>query len=254
MKKMIRIILILAGIILFLIFLTPYMSNKTLNIGNVTGGVLSLGVMVYGIFYNCINEAVKEIFKNICGKIFIFVLAGMTVIILSLVVIETAFMVKACMNTPNGETTVIVLGCKVNGEKPSLMLRERLDAAYEYLLENESIKCILSGGKGNDEDISEAECMYRYLTKKGIDKSRLYIEEKSTSTRENLLFSKEIIEKEGLAEDITIVTNEFHQYRAGQVAKSLGLNFSAISGGTKWYLLPTFYIRELYGILYQWVF
>ena len=67
------------------------------------------------------------------------------------------------------DSTVVVLGCQVKGEAPSLTLTERLDAAYDYLCSHPDAACILSGGQGDDEKISEAECMYRYLTKKGFD-------------------------------------------------------------------------------------
>ena len=93
---------------------------------------------------------------------------------------------------------MIVLGCGVNGDRPSLMLTERLDAAYDYLNTHEEVVCILSGGQGKGENISEAECMYRSLTEKGIARDRLYKEDRSTSTRENLLYSKKIIEEKNL--------------------------------------------------------
>ena len=141
--------------------------------------------------------------------------------------------------------------CKVYGEHASRSLRERLDAALIYLEENPNSQCIVSGGMGEGEKISEAECMYRYLTKKGINSSRIIKEDKSTSTRENLRFSKKIMEEKGLGNNIAIATSEYHQYRASQIAKSLGFSVGAVSGHTAWWLFPTFYMRELYGILYQ---
>ena len=75
-------------------------------------------------------------------------------------------MVRASKSAPKDETVMIVLGCGVNGDRPSLMLTERLDAACDYLNTHEEVVCILSGGQGKGENISEAECMYRYLTEK----------------------------------------------------------------------------------------
>ena len=132
-------------------------------------------------------------------------------------------MVRASKTAPKDETVMIVLGCGVNGDRPSLMLTERLDAAYDYLNTHEEVVGILSGGQGKGENISEAECMYRYLTEKGIAKERLYKEERSTSTRENLLYST-------------------------------GITPSAVCGKTAWWLLPTYYLRELYGIVFEWIF
>jgi len=149
---------------------------------------------------------------------------------------------------------VVVLGCRVYGERASLSMVERLDAAYDYLVEHPQSVCVLSGGKGDGENITEAECMYRYLVNKGIDAARLYKEEASTTTRENLLFSKQLIEEQGLHPVIAIATSEYHEYRAGMIANALDIEWAAVPGKTAIWLFPTYYVRELYGILYEWVF
>lgn len=96
--------------------------------------------------------------------------------------------------------------------------------------------------------------MYRYLTGRGISADRLYIEDKSVSTRENLMFSGKIIEAENLNSDIAVVTNEFHVYRASMAADDLGMNSYAVPAKTTWKLFPTYYFRELFGVMYEWVF
>ena len=147
-----------------------------------------------------------------------------------------------------------MLGCRVKDKKPSLALKERLDKTYEYLNENKELNCILSGGQGDNEEISEAKCMYQYLVKKGIDKKRLYLEDQSTSTRENILFSYKIIEKENLNKTITIITNEFHEYRAQTIASNLNIESYAISTKTAWWLFPTYFVREIFGMIYEFIF
>ena len=126
-------------------------------------------------------------------------------------------------------------------------------AAYEYLLENEEAVAILSGGQGKGEDISEAQCMYEYLTAHGIDGDRLILEDQSTDTEENLKFSMEIMEDEQLGTEAVIITSEFHEYRAQTIAKKIGLDCYGVSGHTFLPLLPTYYVRELYAILEQWI-
>ena len=84
---------------------------------------------------------------------------------------------------------IVVLGAGVNGTVPSLSLRERINAAYDYLTAHPDSVAIVSGGKGSGEDITEALCMYNELTKMGIDGSRVWMEDKATSTFENLQFS-----------------------------------------------------------------
>ena len=84
-----------------------------------------------------------------------------------------------------------------------------------YLEEHPDAPCILSGGKGPDEGISEAE---------------------------------------GLSRKLAIVTNEFHAYRASAIVKKLSLSHSSIPAKTPLWLFPTYYLRELFGVMYEWVF
>lgn len=115
---------------------------------------------------------------------------------------------------------VIVLGAQVRGTQPSRALRKRLDRALEYAQENPDTIFILSGGKGPDEGISEAQCMYNYMEEKGMDTSRLILEDRSTSTQENLQFSAVFLDKEN--ERIGILSNNFHIYRALTLAEKAG--------------------------------
>ena len=96
--------------------------------------------------------------------------------------------------------------------------------------------------------------MYRYLTVKGIDGNRIFKEEESTSTRENIAFSLKVIKENNLSDEIAIATSEYHQYRVSLIAEGLGVENTAVSGRTAVWLFPTFYVRELYAILYELVF
>lgn len=113
-------------------------------------------------------------------------------------------------------SAVIVLGAGVNGETPSLTLRTRIDAAAAYLEEHPDVPVVLSGGQGPGEAITEAECMRRALVRRGVDESQLYPEERSTSTQENLRYSRAILEELGVdpAQRVAIVTSDFHLCRA----------------------------------------
>lgn len=256
MKKkrefIIRIVLLWIAVVGFVWFFFPLTLAVQLNIGSATGMVVAVILFLYALFLpkvHCIlgqwKQKRKWLYRGIVSVLLLIAILVMT---------ESICMIWSATNAPNKNATVVVLGCRVYGENPSLSLVERLEAAYEYLVEQEDAVCILSGGQGAGENISEAECMYRYLIERGISPQRLYKEENSTSTRENLLYSKELIEKHGLYPEIAIVTSEYHQYRAGQIAKSLDLDYGAVSGHTVFWLFPTYYVRELYAILYEWIF
>lgn len=252
-KRILRIALIVIGVLGLIWFLTPFAVGRIMNLGNGTGTVIMALIMAYGAFMPKINQAIKKLSAQKIGKVILTGILVMVAAVILLAGVETAFMIKAATTKPSENATVVVLGCRAYGSRPSIMLASRLDAAYEYLTKHPDAICIVSGGQGPDESMPEAECMYLYLTEKGIAPERIYQENRSTSTRENLLFSQEIIEAEGLNPEIAIVTNEYHEYRAGMVADALEMEYSAVPARTPLWLFPTYYIRELYGIIYEWV-
>ncbi len=252
-KRILRIALIATGVLGIIWFLTPFAVGRIMNLGNGTGAVIMALIIAYGVFMPQINQAIKKLYTKKVGKVILTGILVIVVAVVSMAAVETIFMIKAATAKPSENATVVVLGCRAYGSRPSIMLASRLDAAYEYLTEHPDAICIVSGGQGPDESMPEAECMYLYLTDKGIAPERIYQENRSTSTRENLLFSQEIIEAEGLNPEIAIVTNEYHEYRAGMVADALEMEHSAVPARTPLWLFPTYYIRELYGIIYEWV-
>ena len=251
--EMIRKILKVICAVCFCWFLLP-LSHFILNIGNITG------MAVFAAYYFCIDRYeqmkkwLKEKWAFVLGKILITVcVLFLTGILVTAGVLSVKML--SSFNTAqeyNGET-VIVLGCEVRKNTPSRMLTERLRAAYAFLTDHSDAKCVLSGGQGSNENISEAEAMYVWLTENGIDAERLYLEDRSTSTKENLSFSKDRIEAWHLNPDVVIITSGFHEYRAGLIADTLDMNHKGYGSHTAWWLMPTFAVREMYGILYQYV-
>ena len=252
-KRILRIALILLGILGLVWFLTPFAVGRIMNLGNGTGAVMMVLLTGYGIFMPIIHKTMKKVYATKVGKAASILVIVMVSVVFLLAGVETVFMIKAATTKPSEDATVVVLGCRAYGSRPSIMLASRLDAAYQYLTEHPDTICIVSGGQGPDESMPEAECMYLYLTEKGIAPERIYMEAESTSTRENLLFSQDIIEAEGLNPEIAIITNEYHEYRAGMIADALEMEWSAVPARTPLWLFPTYYIRELYGIIYEWV-
>lgn len=148
---------------------------------------------------------------------------------------------------------VIVLGAGVNGTVPSLSLRYRLDAAYDYLTANPDAICIVSGGQGPGEDITEAACMYADLTAHGIAPERIWLEDAATNTRENIANSLSLIEeKTGVRpESAGIISSEYHLYRAGMFASEQGLEMVGIPAKTRWVSLRiNYFLREIVAVWY----
>ncbi|MBO5452734.1 MAG: YdcF family protein [Clostridia bacterium] len=250
--KIYRRICIITGAVFLVWFLAPALFSGVFNAGNMIGIPLSGIILLCGIFMNKTHLFLKKLWEKAFGKVFLSFLSIAVAVVVGFVLFVTGNIIFYANNTPpTDNTTVVVLGCQVKPWGPSLMLRQRIDAAYKYLEKHENVKCVLSGGQGDDEPVSEAECMYNELVSRGIDPDRLYIENKSTSTRENLLFSMEVIKKNNLSQTVTIVTNDFHQYRASIIAKSLDITNYNVSGKTLPYLFPTYFVREIGGVLFE---
>ena len=154
----------------------------------------------------------------------------------------------ACAPPPEG-ATVVVLGAALRGEQPSRMLAERLKTAATYLRDHPESSCVVSGGQNDDEIISEAEAMKRYLVGLGIEESRIYLEDRSTNTEENLRMSRDVVEREGLPDAVVVATQEFHQLRARIHAEEAGFEeIGALAARTPWYLFGGYWIRDFAGV------
>ncbi len=245
-------IYIVIGLICAIWFSLPFFTFGIVNVGNRTGCAVGLLLCLYGLFADKINNKLRQIWKSSIGKAVLIIIALILIACIILALYISAGMIKACLTKPSGNPVVIVLGCKVLNGGPSLMLYERLVAAEQYLKEHGDAICILSGGQGSDESISEALAMKNYLISCGIDPARLILEDRSTTTKENLEFSARIMKDLGLGNNVAIVTNEFHEYRAMIMAKKAGLTASAIPAKTHWWLFPTYVVREWYATIYEW--
>lgn len=153
---------------------------------------------------------------------------------------------SAVENTPPDSATVIVLGCLVspNGE-PSLSLENRIEKAAEYLTEHPDAVCIVSGGQGSIEPLSEASVMARELEALGIEPERIFQEDQSTDTKENMEYSAKLIAEMNLSREVAVVTDDYHEFRAGELAKQAGLTPYAVPAESVKHLFPANYGREL---------
>ena len=240
-----KIILILFGVLIFLLYSLPLIRAK-INIGNIFGMMTGILLLLSGIFCENINTLCE-----IKSYRIIFFALGVSAIIFYTAFFITLLKIIICEKyaKPKGKT-ITVLGCRVKGTVPTRALMSRCNAAYDYLIKNKNSVAVLSGGKGADEDISEAECMYRILTEKGIDKTRLYIENASTSTEENLKFSSVVIDKNNLSKEIIICTSEYHIYRALMIAKKAGINATGLPAHSMRILRIPAFTREVFGVWY----
>jgi uncharacterized SAM-binding protein YcdF (DUF218 family) len=238
-RPLIRILLLLIGILaLANVALMYLVSNPT--IGFVLQAIISVFIILYAIFFNKISNKIH-----------------ITAVALSLIPISLVLFLGiygSGSNVDHTEDVVIVLGAGINVENVSRPLAHRLDAAADYWHRNPDSVIIVTGGLGDRAIITEAEAMARYLIARGVAAEAILLEDQSTSTYENLLFAKEILEEhfpDGFR--AALVTNDFHIYRAVRTARQVGIDVSPIGAYTDWYSWPVNYLREMLAVVNFWI-
>lgn len=160
----------------------------------------------------------------------IIILLGILVLILIAAVITGYLILAAGKGTSGSFHYMILLGAKVEGTEPSPILQDRINAAYTYLSTHKDVICIVSGGKANEGRISEARCMYDRLVALGIEPERIWLEDKSVNTKQNIRYSMALIEeKTGSEPDVVgILSSDTHLLRARLLAKRQGVSVVTI--------------------------
>lgn len=174
--------------------------------------------------------------KNLTKAILIGLITILSCLIGLLILISREF--YSTVNNYAQIDYAIVLGAGLEKDQVSERLKRRLDTAYEALKDND-IPIIVSGGKGEGELISEAEAMKAYLSNLGMEEKRILLEDKSTSTYENLKLSSKLLTDKG--NRILIITSDYHMFRAKMIGKRLGWKVEGVSAvnpvATRWYLM-----------------
>ena len=153
---------------------------------------------------------------------------------------------------------VIVLGAKLWPDGPSPALKRRLDKALDYVSTHPNAEIIVSGGQGHDEYTSEAQAMADYLLERGCAPEHIHLEDKATSTAENLRFSMAVMRSLGYdpAETpVAVVSNNFHLTRTRLLCRRLGLTADTL-GAPMPDLKSAFYSynREAFALLKDLLF
>lgn len=254
-SNILRIILLCIGISGILLFLLP-ITVQIVNIGNLFGLACSVLLTVFAVWNRQIAGFLGKMYGHPAGKLLLRILGIVIAAGVLYCLILSILMLHAAYRKPKEQPqAVIVLGCRVRGTRPSRMLARRIQAAYDVLEKNPDMIAVVSGGKGSNEEIPEAQCMFNELTRKGIPAERIILEDQSTSTSENLRFSKKLLDEKGIDGNLLLVTDGYHEMRAQILAKKENLpHCDPASAYTSWYLVPTYWIREWFGLAHAFVF
>lgn len=193
------------------------------------------------------------------GKIMRRVLAGLVVLGLAGFGALEGIVIAGARDDIQGKPeVVVVLGAQVHPWGPSVLLADRLDTAYAYLVAHPELKVVVTGGQGPDEPTTEAAAMRDYLVDKGLDSARIWLEEESHNTTQNLIYTSALLEEKGLDVDSThilVVSNGFHLARVRMLAHRHGMEISTLAAPES-HAAAKFqsYIREAPALVKSWIF
>ena len=244
-KKFGKTILLIVGIILTVNAVVLFFTSN-FNVGLLFALLLGLSFVLYGAFLDKLRDKLPAWLRTV----YFACVSALLVFVMFLVSYGLSD------NVSGKEDAIIVLGSGIRGELLTQGLKNRLDAAIECYEENEDLIIVVSGGQGPQEDITEALAMERYLLSQGVPQEKIIKEEQATSTFENFVNSKAILDKLFEGEYKTaFVSNEYHIYRASSLARIAG--FDAVThthSNTMWYTLVPSTLRETLAVAKLWVF
>lgn len=218
------------------------------NFGTLFPGGLGCIFLIYGCFYEKLNDWGRSGF----GKIFMKIAKiGFSLFFISFFLITTIIIQNGAKAPDKDADAMIVLGAALHGWTVSPALAQRLDTAKQYWDNNKVSYIVVTGSQGPQEHRTEAEAMKEYLVNKGVPPDVILIEDKAHNTRQNFTYAKQILDAiyQDRAYRIVYVTNYFHTFRAGLLAEKIGFQAQGLGAPVTFYMLPNYYIREYFSVI-----
>lgn len=231
----------IAGVLCFTYFVLLLIYSGFTSVFYLIWLLMSVGLLLIGWLFRI------RFFQNFPLSVRVGIIIFLSVCLVFFLGVEGMILKGSVTMPKEPQDYVIVLGAHVRSTGPGRALALRLDEAYEYASEHPDTRIIVSGGQGSNEPCTESSAMKQYLMEKGIPEERIVEEEKSTNTRENLIFSKELIPENV---SVGIISNGFHICRALHLAESLGYqNVNGIPAKSDLATQPTNLLREFFAVV-----
>ena len=215
------------------------------------GGLILIVLLVKGSTPSleiAVGSTAKMITRNIVTSLFVYFECNL---LATFILCQIAGRHKPKLDKDH----IIILGCGIKDDGTLYpLLRGRADAAIAFYKKQlsetgKAAKLVPSGGQGPDECMPEGEAIKRYLLEQGIPEEHILPETRSENTYQNMKFSKEIIDKDNPDSKMIFATTNYHVYRSGILASSVGMNADGVGAKTKWYFWPNALIREFIGMV-----
>lgn len=221
--------------------------TRASNMLGIAVSLVMVGGAAFGIWMSrsLLSFPLRNVVLNVYAGLFVYLECLLTATVIRAI--------QAGRHEPGYDRDyVLVLGCKIRPDGSLYpLIRARVDRAIEfvnaqYQATGKRAVLIPSGGKGSDEPMAEAEAMARYMREQGVPEEYILPEDRSTTTRENMAFSRALIGKEAKA---AFSTSSYHVYRGGILAAEEGWNLEGMGARTRWYFWPNAFLREFIGLM-----
>jgi len=239
------VLLLIVIVIMFLFNSFMLIRREGLRVGNLLSLATFFLLVGYFIYWPRVATYTRD--NILLNTLYVYI----SLVVLYFLCIAMSYLVSSVLNfiniLPRKIDYVVVLGAGLIGERVTPLLASRIRKGIKVYKANPGSKLIMSGGQGPDEVVSEAFAMKNYALEQGINENDIILEDKSTSTKENIIFSKKFIPSD---KSFAVVTNYYHVYRALVQARTLGFRCIGYGAPTKFYFSLNAFIREFIGYLY----
>ena len=253
-KKIIRIILAVIAVVFLIWFIVPVYWGIW-HIGCIIGIALCLAVLFRTAFSKTYHRIKMRMLSQKVTKVILrIVQIGASAVVVYCVAVSAVMVYAMIPWNADDNATAVVLGAQVKKSGPTAILRQRINAAVDYLDKHPDAAAVVTGGQGSDEPISEAQSMYENMMNAGIAADRIYMEPNAKNTDENIRFSLSIIEENDLNRHIAIVSDSYHQLRARIIAHKNDRSLEITPVNTKnshpaaIAAYPSYFVREWLAI------
>lgn len=227
-------------------------------------GVLAYTITVAVLAGVCLPVLLRRGLRRWLGKAYLWgkalFVAGLWFYMLSFLamcvwIFTTSYAAPAPQSLPQ-DTVFVVFGAKAYSYGPGKTLRLRLDKTAELMQSAPGSVCVVSGGQGADEPTTEAAAMKAYLTQQGIAPNRIYEEDRSHNTRENISFSVALLAQKNMQNyTLACVSSDFHLARIRMMCNAAGVQAVYYPAeNTSWYALFTMLVREYMSYTHFFLF
>lgn len=266
-ESSIKVILLFSIITVILMIITVLIprgsSSNGSNISVLPKGFKSISLCIFGLFYIFLMVSLCVVSFSALMKLYIFrsiwitillIIIGYTVVFLFAYNYKDDY--KILMDNKKRFEAGTVLGAAVwGGNRPSPVLRERINKGYE-LYSYGIIKYIILTGGGSPGEMTEADVSKKELLKKGVEEKNIIVENKSNSTLEQIHYLNSNLYKKNYWKEIVIISDNFHLLRTKQICKFFGVNAYTVSSDTP---LSTesnfnFCVKESFAVILFWLF